>query len=108
MTTTLSNMMDEVSTNLSGYTYQQERTTYLRSSVTTTVSTSASPTILALGSTENVGKGVVEIGEELMWIDTFDRVGNTASVSPYGRGYLGTTAGTHNADSKVTISPIIY
>jgi len=106
MTTTLSNMIDEVVTNLSGYTYQQERTTYLRSSVTTTVSSSASPTILALGSTENVGKGVVEIGEELMWIDTFDRVGNTASVSPYGRGYLGTTASQHNADSKVTISPI--
>ena len=106
MTTTLSNMIDELSTNLSGYTYQQERTTYLRSSVTTTVSTSASPTILALGSTENVGKGVVEIGEELLWIDTFDRVGNTATVSPYGRGYLGTTATTHAADSKVTISPI--
>jgi hypothetical protein len=92
MTTTLSNMIDELSTNLSGYTYQQERTTYLRSSVTTTVSTSASPTILSLGSTENVGKGVVEIGEELLWVDTFDRVGNTATVSPYGRGYLGTTA----------------
>jgi hypothetical protein len=40
-----------------------------------------------------------------MWIDSFDRVGSTATVAPYGRGYLGTTAATHNADSKVTIAP---
>jgi hypothetical protein len=41
-----------------------------------------------------------------MWVDSFDRVGNTATVSPYGRGYLGTPATTHAADAKVTISPI--
>jgi hypothetical protein len=41
-----------------------------------------------------------------MWIDSFDRVGNTATVSPYGRGYLGTGAALHAADTKVTISPI--
>jgi len=52
-----------------------------------------------------VGKGILEIDEELMWVDTFDRVANTATVSPYGRGYLGTTAATHAADAKVTISP---
>lgn len=106
MTTTLSNMIDEVLINLSGYTYQQERTTYLKTAVSTTTSSSTSPTILSLGSTENVGKGIVEIDEELLWVDTFDRVANTATISPYGRGYLGTTAATHAADSKVTISPV--
>lgn len=106
MTTTLSNLIDEVLINLAGYTYQQERSTYLRTAVTSTVSTSNSPTILSLGSSENLGKGIVEIGEELMWVDTFDRVSNTATISPYGRGYLGTTASTHAADSKVTISPV--
>jgi hypothetical protein len=40
-----------------------------------------------------------------MWVDSYDRVANTATVSPYGRGYLGTTAATHAADAKVTISP---
>jgi hypothetical protein len=106
MTTTLSNLIDEVLINLAGYTYQQERSTYLRTAVTSTVSTSNSPTILSLGSSENLGKGIVEIDEELMWVDTFDRVSNTATISPYGRGYLGTTAATHAADSKVTISPV--
>jgi hypothetical protein len=102
---TLQNMIDEVVINLAGYTYQQDRATHLTGTITTTTSSSASPTILSLGSTENLGKGVVEIDEELLWIDSFDRVANTATVSPYGRGYLGTTAATHTADTKVTISP---
>jgi hypothetical protein len=104
--TTLAQMIDEVLINLSGYTYQQDRSTYLRSAVTTLTSPSTAPTILSLGDTSNVGKGVLEIDEELMWVDSFDRVSNTATVSPYGRGYLGTVAATHAADAKVTISPI--
>jgi len=99
-------MIDEVSINLSGYTYQQDRSTYLTTAVTVLTSPSASPTVLSLGSTENVGKGIVEVDEELMWVNSFDRISNTATISPYGRGYLGTTATTHAVDAKVTISPI--
>ena len=98
-------MINEVSMNLSGYTLTQDRSTYLRTAVTGTTSSSASPTVLSLGSTENVGKGIVEVDEELFWIDTYDRINNTATVAPYGRGYLGTTAATHALDAKVTISP---
>jgi hypothetical protein len=105
MTTTLANMIDEVQVNLAGYTFQQDRSTYLSSPVTTTTSSSAAPLVLNLGSTDSVGKGIVEIDEELMWVDNYDRVSNTATVSPYGRGYLGTTATTHALDTKVTIAP---
>jgi len=105
MTTTLANMMDEVQVNLAGYTFQQDRTTYISSAVSTTTSSSASPLVLSLGSTESLGKGIVEIDEELLWVDSYDRVANTATVAPYGRGYLGTTAATHTADAKVTIAP---
>ncbi len=106
MTYTLSQIMDEVQINLSGYTYQQDRSTYLVSAVTTTTSPSSSPLVLSLGSTQDLGKGVVEIDEELIWVDSVDRVANTATVAPYGRGYLGTTASTHAVDTKVTVSPI--
>jgi len=105
LTTTLTDLINEVQINLAGYTYQQDRATHLTSAITTLTSPSTSPTVLSLGSTENLGKGVVEIDEELLWVDSFDRVANTATVSPYGRGYLGTTAATHTADTKVTISP---
>jgi hypothetical protein len=103
--TTLNNMIDEVLINLAGYTFQQDRSTYIGAAVTGTTSSVAAPTILQLGSTDSVGKGILEIDEELMWVDSFDRVANTATVSPYGRGYLGTTPATHSAESKVTISP---
>jgi len=98
---TLTNMIDEVSMNLAGYTLTQDRSTYLKSAVTAVASSSTSPTTLSLGSTDNVGKGIVEIDEELMWIDTYDRVGNTATVAPYGRAYLGTTLAAHAVDAKV-------
>lgn len=104
--TTLAEMIDEVSINLSGYTYQQDRSTYLTVAVTSITSPSSSPTILSLGSTDNVGKGIIEVDEELMWVNSFDRISNTATIAPYGRGYLGTTATTHAVDVKVTISPI--
>ena len=106
MTTTFGQMVDEVLVNLSGYTYQQDRSTYLTAAVTTLTSPSSSPTILSLGSTDNVGKGIIEVDDELMWVDSFDRIANTATIAPYGRGYLGTTATTHAVDAKVTISPI--
>ena len=105
MTTTLENMIDEVLINLAGYTVQQDRATYLKAPVTTTTSSSASPLILSLGSTESVGKGIIEINEELLWVDSYDRISNTATIAPYGRGYLGSTAATHALDTKVTISP---
>ena len=105
MSYTLEQMIDEVIVNLAGYTFQQDRSTYLKTAVTTTTSSSASPLILSLGSTDNVGKGVIEIDEELLWVDSFDRIANTATIAPYGRGYLGSTAATHTADTKVTISP---
>jgi hypothetical protein len=106
MTVTLAQMMDEVQINLSGYTFQQDRSTYLTAAVTTLTSPSSAPTVLSLGSTTDFGKGVVEIDDELLWIDSVDRVANTATVSPYGRGYLGTTAATHAVDTKVTVAPI--
>lgn len=102
---TLENLIDEVAINLAGYTLQQDRTTHITSAVTTTTSPSNNPTILQLASTDSISKGVYEIDEELIWVDSFDKIAKTATIAPYGRGYLGSTAATHIADSKVTISP---
>ena len=102
---TLEQMIDEVTINLSGYTLQQDRTTHITAPVSTLTSPSSNPTVLSLASTESIGKGVIEIGEELLWVDSFDRVNKTATVAPYGRGYLGSAADLHSADDKVTISP---
>jgi hypothetical protein len=103
--TTLTDMINEVSINLSGYTLQQDRATHITADVAATASTIAAPITLSLASTDSVGKGIVEIDEELFWVDNYDRVGNTATISPYGRAYLGTTLAAHTAGTKVTIAP---
>ena len=103
--TTLLDMINEVSMNLSGYTLQQDRATHIIAAVAATASSSTTPIVLSLGSTDSVGKGIIEIDEELMWVDNYDRVGNTATIAPYGRAYLGTTLATHAVDAKVTIAP---
>ena len=102
---TLSDMINEVSINLSGYTLQQDRATHITADVAATASTIAAPITLSLASTDSVGKGIVEIDEELFWVDNYDRVGNTATIAPYGRAYLGTTLASHTAGTKVTIAP---
>ena len=103
--TTLTDMINEVSINLSGYTLQQDRATHITAAVAATASTIAAPITLTLASTDSVGKGIVEIDEELFWIDNYDRVGNTATIAPYGRAYLGTTLAAHTEGTKVTIAP---
>jgi len=103
--TTLLDMINEVSINLSGYTLQQDRATHITADVAATASTIAAPITLSLASTDSVGKGIVEIDEELFWVDNYDRVGNTATIAPYGRAYLGTTLAAHTAGTKVTIAP---
>ena len=102
---TLTDMINEVSMNLSGYTLQQDRATHITADVAATASTIAAPITLSLASTDSVGKGVIEIDEELFWVDNYDRVGNTATIAPYGRAYLGTTLAAHTAGTKVTIAP---
>ena len=101
----LNDMIDEVLINLAGYTYQQDRATYITENVSDTASTIADPIILQLASTDNIGKGTIEINEELIWLDSFDRVSNTATVPPWGRGYLGTDINEHTAGAKVTVGP---
>jgi len=99
MTTTYADLVNEISLNLSGYTLRQDRTTHLTQAI------NDSELTLNFGSVTNIGKGTVEIDDELLWLDTYDRVSNSAVVAPYGRGYYGTAKTSHAVNSKVTIAP---
>lgn len=99
MTSTFANLVDEVLLNLNGYTMRQDRTTHLTADITN------SDLSLALGNVSNIGKGIVEIDDELIWLDSYDRVSSTATAAPYGRGYQGSTPASHTTNTKVTIAP---
>lgn len=99
MTTTYANLVDEIALNLSGYTLRQDRMTYLTQDVT------SSGLTLNLRDVTNIGKGVIEIDDELIWLDSYDRNSNLGYIAPFGRGFQGTTAVAHTANTKVIIAP---
>ena len=97
--TTLNSLVDDVQLDLSGFTYRQDRVTYLLTAATT------SDLVLNVASTENIGKSIIEIDDEMMWVDSYDRQANTVTIAPFGRGYNGTTATAHAVNAKVVITP---
>lgn len=96
---TFGQMTDEVARKLAGFTLRQDRQTHTTQAVTT------SATTIHLGSANNISTGIIQIDDELIYVDSYDRNANTVSVPPYGRGYNGTTAASHQVGAKVTVSP---
>jgi hypothetical protein len=99
MAVTFAQMAEEVSRKMAGFTYRQDRQTHL---ITTITSTSLSITVQ---SAINISSGIIQIDDELIYIDSYDRNTGILSVPPYGRGYNGTTAIAHTAGAKIVISP---
>lgn len=99
---TLKDMVDEVRANLAGYTMRQDRITYLANAggINTT------DTSIIIGSASNLAKGIIEIDDELIWIDSFEKSTSTLNVIPgFGRGYSNTSPAPHAAYAQVTLSP---
>jgi hypothetical protein len=97
---TLAEMVDEVRSSLAGYTLRQDRITYLDSAITTT------STAIPVGSSSNLAKGIIEIDDELIWIDNFSTSTNTLNAAPgFGRGWQGTAPAPHSQYAQVTLTP---
>jgi hypothetical protein len=99
---TLNELVDEVKANLQGYALRQDRITYVANPAGLTTTS----TEITVGSSSNLAKGIIEIDDELIWIDSFDKSSNQLNVIPgFGRGYQGTTASPHSLYAPVTLSP---
>jgi hypothetical protein len=99
---TLNEMVDEVKSNLQGYTLRQDRISY----VANTGGISTTSTTIDIGSASNLAKGIIEIDDELIWIDSFDKANNRLNVIPgFGRGYQGTAPAPHAQYAQVTLAP---
>jgi len=92
-------LKDEVYENLLGYTRSQEQTTHLTSSITET------DLLVPVADANQISKGVIEIGDELLYVDRKDPASSTGAVPPYGRGYLGTVAVTHQPGDRIINNP---
>ena len=97
---TLSDMIDEVRSSLAGYTLRQDRITYLNNAISST------DTAMVIGSSSNLAKGIIEIDDELIWIDNFSQASSTLNAAPgFGRGYQNTNASPHAQYAQITLTP---
>jgi hypothetical protein len=96
---TFGQMTDEVSRKLAGFTLRQDRQTHL------TVAANATATSITIASATNISTGIIQIDDELIYVDSYDRNSGVLSIPPYGRGYNGTSAATHQVGARVVISP---
>ena len=99
---TFAQMVDEVRSNLAGYTLRQDRI----SNLTNSGGINTSQLDIKIGSADNLAKGIIEIDDELIWINSFDKANLQLNAIPgFGRGYGGTTPAPHAQNTQVTMTP---
>jgi len=95
-------LIGEVQSNLQGYTLRQDRITNLAN----VGGISATDLSIKIGSADNLAKGIVQIDNELIWVNSFDKQNLTLQVIPgFGRGYMGTTPSPHAENAQVILTP---
>ena len=99
---TFSQLVNEVQSNLQGYTLRQDRITNLANPGGIT----ATELGIKIGSADNLAKGIIQIDEELIWINSFDKTNLLLQAIPgFGRGYMGTTPSPHAENARVIMTP---
>lgn len=98
--TTFAELTDATMMYLYGFTTLQDQATYLTSNIT------AVDLVVPVADHTAMSRGVVEIEDELLWVDTVDTQNLQLKIPPYGRGFRGSTAATHAVGSRVVSSPL--
>lgn len=93
-------LADRVEAVLHGYTENTEPTTWLTTSATSTT------TSMTVHDASVIGRGYIQIDDEIVFVNNTDNVANTLTISPWGRAQRGTSAAAHSANAKVTVSPL--
>lgn len=97
---TFGQLADRVDALLHSYTENTEPSTWLTTSATST------STSLTVYDASVVGRGYVQIDDEIVFVNSTDNVANTLNIAPWGRAQRGTSAASHNQNAKVTVAPL--
>lgn len=102
MTTTFNGLVERVLGQIQSYGAQQETATWINQSggIATTTATD-----FIVNETAQMGRGLIEVGDELMYVDRTDNLTKQVYLAPWGRGFRGTTASTAANETKVVIAP---
>ena len=97
---TLEQLTDRVDTLLHGYSLNMESTTWLTSAVT------AGATSIPVNDANVVSRGFVQIGDEIMYVNSTNNIDNVLTLAPWGRGQRGTPASAHSNLDRVMVAPL--
>ncbi|MGK5530862.1 phage adaptor protein [Streptomyces sp. URMC 129] len=100
---TLNALAAQVRQQLLGYALTQETVSALSADMTASAATFTVDT----ADVRNIGRGVVEIDDELVLVRSYDSTTGAVTVmgGVNGRGYQGTTAASHSANALITSAP---
>lgn len=94
---TFGSLIDEVITSLQGFGTDNDQV------CTLTETLSASATSFAVDDSDSISRGLIEIGEEILYVSSADN-GNVL-ITPWGRGYKGTVPTTHAVNTAISVAP---
>lgn len=99
MSTSFKDLIEEVLSDMRGTVRNQEQSTHLTADVTNTA------TSWSVANATRLAPGRVECGDELVFIDSFDKSANTITIAPYGRAFDGSVAVAHTSGTQIVSNP---
>lgn len=97
---TLEDLVQEVLLKLHGYASGEDQITALSESI------DASDVTIRVQDINEVSRGTIEVGNELIRVQSVDRVSGAITILPKGRGFRGSQAAAHEAGDTVTMAPL--
>lgn len=97
---TLEQLTDRVDTLLHGYSLNMESTTWLTSAIT------AGATSISVNDANVVSRGFIQVGDEIMYVNSTNNIDNVLTLAPWGRGQRGTPAAEHSNLDRVMVAPL--
>lgn len=94
---TLDSLIDDTINRLQGFGVNNDQFTTLDADI------SPSDTTIRVTDPGRISQGIIEVGTELMMVSAAS--GNTATITPWGRGYRSTVAEAHVAGERVLMRP---
>ena len=93
-------LTDEVLAYLRSFTKDQETATWITADLT------VDGLEIPVNDTNYVSRGRMQVGDEIIWVDTIDREKKIAVIPPYGRGMDGSPITAHKTGSQLINNPL--
>jgi hypothetical protein len=92
---TFNDLINQVKSLLYGFTWDQEQYTYITANI------GAGDTSFQVNDVTQISRGLIEIDNELMNVQSISPSTQTVTVFPFGRGFYGSTAATHTSGTAL-------